>query len=241
MSDSTAKVAGNQLLGRLPAKARQKWLRSATVAPVRAHDVLYESGRPIDDVYFPRRGALVALVQDLGDGKSLAPALVGEEGVVGLEALLGSAARPFTALVLTGGEALRLKAEALRDAVGEGGHLTAQVQRYVQFLLFQLAQLAGCNRFHPLEQLFCSLLLRVREHLRRDEFELTHEQFARIAGVRRVGITQEARKLQQGGLIRYRWGKIAILDREGLRARACICHQRIEQARQHFLDVPPGE
>jgi len=133
-----------------------------------------------------------------------------------------------------------MKADSARAALRDSAALSALLQRYARFLLLQFAQTAGCNRFHPLEQLFCSLLLRVQEHVSGDEFELTHAQFARIAGVRRVGITQEARKLRQAGLIRYRWGKVTILDKRGLQARACVCHQEIVQARRHFLGLPPS-
>ena len=44
-----------------------------------------------------------------------------------------------------------------------------------------------------------------------DEIEITHDVFAKMLGVRRVGITQAAQKLQEAGLIRYSWGKMTIL------------------------------
>ena len=42
-----------------------------------------------------------------------------------------------------------------------------------------------------------------------------------ILGVRREGVTDAAGKLQAAGLIDYSRGKIQILDRYGLEARAC--------------------
>jgi CRP-like cAMP-binding protein len=158
--------------------------------------------------------------------------------MAGVEVFLGGDAAQFTATVLAQGESLRMEAGAFRAEVRADGRLTARLERYIQFLLFQISQVAGCHRFHPLEQHICSLLLRLRAHTGSDEFQITHAMFARLLGVRRVGITQVARKLQRAGLIRYRWGKITTLERQGLETSACVCHRQIEQAYQQLLGSP---
>jgi hypothetical protein len=50
-----------------------------------------------------------------------------------------------------------------------------------------------------------------------------HEFLAYMPGVRRVGITTAAVALQRLGLIEYRRGEVAVLDRRGLEAAACSC------------------
>jgi CRP-like cAMP-binding protein len=239
MSRDVTDRGANGLLASLPKKEQRRLWRTLEVAPLGAHDVLVEPGRPIESLYFPKGGTLISLILGLADGRSFEAGLVGSEGVVGVEVFLGGGASPFSATVLAGGESLRMQAEDFRAEVRDGGPLTALLRRYVQFLLLQFSLLAGCHRFHLLEQHFSSSLLRMQDRTGCDDLAITHQVFARRVGVRRVGITQVARKLQRAGLIRYRWGKVTILDRPGLEARACACHQQIERACRHLLG-PPG-
>ena len=45
-----------------------------------------------------------------------------------------------------------------------------------------------------------------------------------MLGVRRTTLTLIAQDLQTAGLIRYRRGRIEIVDRKGLEAKACECY-----------------
>ena len=57
---------------------------------------------------------------------------------------------------------------------------------------------------------------------------MTQELIANMLGVRREGVTEAAGSLQDAGLIRYQRGKISVLDRPGLEARACECYQVVK-------------
>jgi hypothetical protein len=76
---------------------------------------------------------------------------------------------------------------------------------------------------------------------------MTQELVAGMLGVRREGITAVAGKLQDAGIIRYRRGHIAVLERSGLETRACECYAVVkkELARLlcdvHYRQAVPAE
>lgn len=53
---------------------------------------------------------------------------------------------------------------------------------------------------------------------------MTHELIASMLGVRRVGISEAAAKLQNKGFIRCQRGQITLVDRAGLESTACECY-----------------
>ena len=61
------------------------------------------------------------------------------------------------------------------------------------------------------------------------QFLMVQESIAAMLGVRRVGITQAAHKLQAAALIGYRRGRISVLDRAGLEDRSCECYRFIRK------------
>jgi hypothetical protein len=57
-----------------------------------------------------------------------------------------------------------------------------------------------------------------------DQFLLTQEFLGMMLGVRRAGVTAAAGALQSRGLIRYKYGRVTILDHEGLQKLSCECY-----------------
>jgi len=50
-----------------------------------------------------------------------------------------------------------------------------------------------------------------------------------MLGVRRVGITEAAGRLQAADLIAYRRGRVRVLDRGGLEKKSCECYRYIRR------------
>jgi CRP-like cAMP-binding protein len=112
--------------------------------------------------------------------------------------------------------------------------------RYTQALITQMSQTAVCNRHHSIDQQLCRWLLLSLDRLSSDELVMTQELIANMLGVRREGVTEAAGKLQDAGLIRYRRGKIAVLDRPALEARSCECYQVVKTELDRLLPYVPA-
>ena len=183
-----------------------------------ASDVLFEPGSRLRHVHFPTT-VLVSLATPIDGSTGLEVGLVGEEGIV-----LGIAITPLQALVQRAGASLRMGAVPFRYELQHRPALSRLLDRYLFVRMTQLAQSAGCTRYHLVEARLARWLLMTQDRARSNAMHITHEFLASMLGVRRVGVTKAAFALQKAGLIRYSRGDIVILDRPGLRAVACACY-----------------
>ena len=109
--------------------------------------------------------------------------------------------------------------------------------RYTQALITQMTQTAVCNRHHSIEQQLCRWLLSTLDRVPARDFVVTQEQIAGTLGVRRESVTEAAGKLQKAGVIRYRRGHIAVLERSGLATRACECYSVVATEMDRLLSA----
>ena len=189
--------------------------------------VIYESGEELRHVYFPTN-CIVSLLYVMENGAPAEIAVIGNEGIVGLALFMGGESMPNRAVVQSAGFAYRLRAPLVKQEFGLNGPLLRLLLRYTQALITQMAQTAVCNRHHSLDQQLCRWLLLSLDRLDSDQLVMTQELIANMLGVRREGVTEAAKKLQQAGLIEYRRGHITVLDRPGLEKRVCECYQVVK-------------
>jgi Mn-dependent DtxR family transcriptional regulator len=64
---------------------------------------------------------------------------------------------------------------------------------------------------------------------------MTQELIANMLGVRRAGVTETAKRLQDDGVIRYTRGLIEVLDRKALEARVCECYRVVKLEGERLL------
>ncbi len=90
--------------------------------PVKANlgDVVYESGRHLDYVYFPAT-CIISLLYVLKNGSSAEIAVVGNDGVVGVSLFMGGETTPSRAVVQSAGLAYRLPGEVVKKEFTRGG------------------------------------------------------------------------------------------------------------------------
>ena len=222
MSDSHT-PSQNHVLAALPTPDYERLNRHLELVPLPLGSVLYESGAELSHLYFPT-DSIVSLLYILADGASAEIAVVGNEGVIGISLFMGGATTPSRAVVQSAGHAYRLPVKVLKEEFARAGIMQQVLLRYTQALITQMAQTAVCNRHHSVDQQLCRWLLLSLDRLGADELVMTQELIANMLGVRREGVTEAAGMLQDAGLIRYRRGRITVLDRPGLEARTCECY-----------------
>jgi len=207
-------------------------------------EVIYDSGDELRYAYFPTT-CIVSMLYVMENGAPAEIAMVGNDGIIGVSLFMGGRTMPHQAVVRNVGYAYRLRARRLmqefnRSGGCRNGALHDLLLRYTQGLITQIALTSACNRHHFVGQQLCRWLLLSLDRLPSNELIITQELIANMLGVRREGITEAARKLQQAGLIDYRRGRITVLDRSGLEARACECYHvvKTELDRLHLSPRP---
>ncbi|GAB2907869.1 Crp/Fnr family transcriptional regulator [Paralcaligenes ginsengisoli] len=224
----------NHLLAVMPAEERDRLTPDLSLIDVPLGYVVYESGNPLDHVYFPTT-SIISLLHVTRDGASAEIAIVGNEGVVGIALFMGGETTPSRAIVQSAGQAYRLNARTLKKEFNRGGILQRLLLRYTQALITQMAQTVVCNRHHSIDQQLCRWLLLSLDRLPSNELVMTQELIANMLGVRRPGVTEAALKLQDAGLIHYSHGHIQVLDRPGLETRVCECYGVVKREFDRLL------
>jgi CRP-like cAMP-binding protein len=256
-SDTAATPAvpeANRLLGALAPSAYAELLREGELVTLAHGQVVYRTGAPTTDVYFPHT-AVFSMVREMADGSGVEVGTVGREGVVGAGVLWGATSTSTRCIAQIPGRAYRIPVAALRaavthaavdgaDTLGRGAALGDLLSRYALALFEQVTQTAACNRMHALDQRCARWLLMTHDRVDGDELALTQEFLSYMLGVRRAGVTEACGALQRSGLIHYRHGHITVVDRAGLEAAACECYGVAADAYTELLgalvDRPPS-
>ena len=238
---SLASPQQNHLLAALSAAEFDPLVAHLQLVPMQLGEILYDPGEQLQYAYFPTT-SIVSLHYVIESGASAEIAGVGNEGVVGISLFMGGDTTPSSAVVQTAGHAYRLPRQVLKSEFERGGPLQRLLLRYTQALITQMAQTAVCNRHHSIEQQLCRWLLVTLDRVPSGQLVMTQELVASMLGVRREGITEAAGRLQQAGVIRYRRGHIAVLDRTGLEQRSCECYGVVKAEIDRLLtDFPRGD
>jgi CRP-like cAMP-binding protein len=225
--------AGNRLLSTFPSEARAAIEPYASVVDLELGSVVHSSGENVVTSYFPFGPTMISLRVELLDGRTIEVASIGQEGAVGGIVSCGHAPAFAQAEVMVAGPALRIPMPLLEDAKMRSGHIRNLFCRFSDFLLAQVMQSVACNAFHAIEARAARWLLTAQDRAG-SRIELTQEALAGLLGAQRTTVNAVARILQDEGLIGTRRGVIQVIDRAGLRRRACECYATLER---HFGGV----
>jgi CRP-like cAMP-binding protein len=224
----------NRLLAVLPGSELRRLLADCETVELAFADVLYTPPQRLSHVYFPIT-SFISLVMPVDDSSSLEVGLIGNEGMFGTPIVLGVDVSPVRAVVQGAGSALRMGVAPFCRELARNQGLQREVDRYVFVQLSQLAQTAGCTRFHLVEARLARWLLMTQDRAHASTFHITQEFMAFMLGVRRVGVTRAAGSLQKRNLIRYSRGNITVLDRRGLKSASCGCYKADRETYDRIL------
>jgi CRP-like cAMP-binding protein len=204
---------------------------AAEDVPLGRGEVITDAGSPANYVYFPLEG-VVSLVGTTIGGHTVELAVVGNEGVASISAVLGVNRLPFRVVTQIPGRALRVPTQLVSKLMAECGDLHTRLLDYTHYLIAQMAQSAICNRFHNARQRLARWLLMTADRADSKELAITHEFISYMVGGPRSAVTEAAADLREAGAIDYRRGLIVIRDPATLRQRSCECYAILENRTQ---------
>jgi CRP-like cAMP-binding protein len=193
-----------------------------------APTVLHEPKQKLEFAYFLNSG-MTSLVFKTNGGESVEVGVVGKEGFTPIPVAAGLRRTPHQAVMQVGGEGFRLNVDALGSALTTSPQLQAVMNRYAAVHGLQVAQTAGCNRLHDLEQRLSRWLLLTQDRVGSGLLRITHDFLAMMLGTDRPSVSLAAGALRKKRIIEYTHGAVKVLNRKKLESSACECYGLIQQ------------
>jgi CRP-like cAMP-binding protein len=222
-TDATNKRVKNRILLAIPDNEFWAMRPELEGVALQSHKILHEAHEVLQYAYFPNDG-LLSLVVVLADGKTVEAGIVGKEGLVGIPALAGLDRSPLREVVQVTGDGLRMPVSRLADFLREAPQLRHEMERFSVLLGLQMAQTAGCNRLHGVEQRLARWLLMAQDRVSSASLPITHDFLATMLGTDRPSVSLAAGTLQKANIIEYNRGSVRILNRAELERVSCECY-----------------
>src|SRR5687767_12327755 len=127
----------NRLLRALSREVQLQLVSRMEKVSIAPEQVLYEVDTPITHVWFQISG-VVSLAVTMKNDAMVEVATIGNEGLVGLSLTLGIDRSLTKALGQVPGEAMKMRADAFKQALQEHSELRDMVQRYTVAMINQI-------------------------------------------------------------------------------------------------------
>ena len=225
--------AGNRLLSTFSREARALLEPFGTSVELATGDLVLDRGVQVLSSVFPIGPTMLSMVVELSGSRSIEVASIGNEGAGGGIVSCGHAPAFSRAEVLVPGRAFRVPMEALEDAKNRSPFISNLFCRYSDYLLSTVMQSVACNSFHSIPERAARWLLHVQDRAG-DRIDLTQEALAGLLGVQRTTVNAVIKELSSEGLVTTSRGIVRVIDRAGLKRRACECYQRLQD---HYAAV----
>jgi CRP-like cAMP-binding protein len=224
----------NIILSQLPAEEYAALAKHLVPVDLPLDKRLSEPNLPIEFLYFLNTG-LISTDAVTIKGEQVEVGVIGREGFSGLPALLDQPQMSHSVIIQGPGEGFRIRSAVVRAEFLKGGMLQKLVHTFAYLQLVQITQSVLCNRMHEVEGRLARWLLTSADRMESEFLHLTQEFLSQMLGVQRSTVTVAAGELQRNGLIGYSRGRIHIVDRAGLTAKACECYNIVNASYDRIL------
>lgn len=226
-TNAEGKAVANKILLSLPDEEFNTIRGELQFVELRHHDVLHEPRQKLEFAYFLNSG-MVSLVFITREDDTVEVGVVGNEGFVPVSVAAGLRHSPHQAVMQIGGNGFRMNVDALDETLKTSPRLQEILNRYAAVHGMQVAQTAGCNRLHDLEQRLSRWLLLTQDRVGSGLLRITHDFLATMLGTDRPSVSLAAGALQKKKIIEYSHGSVRVLNRKKLESSACECYSVIQ-------------
>jgi CRP-like cAMP-binding protein len=224
----------NSLINSLPKIVQDSLLIKATLVELTLSQMICEPENALKYLFFPVDG-FISILQKIDEHPPLEVGMIGREGVLGGEALLGLEKNWFGAIVQGSGNAWRIEVQDFLNEVKNHPELKNTISAYLSIRIAQLGLSAACEHFHEIGPRLAKWLLMSQDRAQSATFLMTHEFISLMLGVRRVGVTTAAADFRRRGMIEYHRGEMKILDVPSLNLEACSCYLQNKKIYNSFI------
>jgi len=214
----------NYILKNLPDDEYELIFPELEEVNLRVGDVINRPYEPIPYAYFPNN-SMISVVASTPDGQLTEAGVVGREGLLGINLILGADVTPHENVCQLPGTALRISTKSLREKFSQCPTFHNLILNFTYAHMMQLSQTALCNRLHKVKERLIRWILIAHDCSDSNIIPLTQELLAVMLGVNRPTVSTVALPLKNEGYIKYSRGIIIVLDRPGLEQICCDCYQ----------------
>lgn len=227
----------NLLLRALPADAVARLTAQARVEEIEVGQFIFDPGA-LSELWLPLDG-VISLMRQFEDGTMIEIAMVGAEGAVGVNALLGVETIAHQGVVQGRGSVARVPADVIRAELQRDSSVEKVLLAYVYAFLAGTSQLAACNRRHEVGERLAHWLLLLHDRVGSDTMSVTQEFLSHMLATRRASINEAVRELTEAGAIEHGRNRVRVIDRKLLEELSCECYSASFADYVAALGFPP--
>lgn len=240
LEKSEPKSKLNHLLAALSADVQNSLFQHLQLVHMPLYAVICEPNRPMPCVYFPLTCTISQQYMS-EDGHSTGLAVIGNEGLVGINLFLGVDTTPNRSIVQSAGFAYRVSKAKVDEEFKRQGQLMKLVLLYGQYYISQVNQTSVCNRYNSIFEQLCRWILLSIDRLEDKKLAMTQEFLSSMLGVRRESVSEACTKLRQQSVITYSRGVIKVIDRPKLESLIFECYSEEKKLKNRLLSYLPNK